>query len=65
MAKSPTPLANTHGFVAAKKIVQEELQKAQEEVNHAEKPSSMFAAANKDRAILRRNVLRDLLKKMT
>jgi hypothetical protein len=58
------PLANSAGFLAAKKIVQKELEKAQEEVKHAEKPGSTFAAANKDRAILRRNVLRDLLKQM-
>ncbi|HEV2156602.1 hypothetical protein [Bradyrhizobium sp.] len=56
------PLANTPGFIAARNIVQKEHDKAQKEVDFSNKPGSTFSAANRDRAILRRDVLATLLK---
>lgn len=63
MAKSP--LANTPGFIAARDIVEKEFDKAQEEVNHANSPGSAFAATNRDRAILRRDVLAKVLRDLS
>lgn len=46
------------GVSRALKIVQDEFDRAQKEVNSANKPTAKFAAANRDRAILRRDVLK-------
>lgn len=59
------PLANTPGFVAAREIVQKEFEKAQKEVDHANDERSTFSALNRDRAVLRRNVLRDVLRELS
>jgi hypothetical protein len=48
------------GVSRALKIVQDEFDRAQEEVNHTNKKTSTFAAANRDRAILRRDVLKKI-----
>ena len=48
------------GVSRALKIVQDEFDRAQEEVNHASKKTSKFAAGNRDRAILRRDVLKKI-----
>ena len=61
----PHPLASTPGFMAARKIVQDEFDRAQKEVDHAERKGSTFAASNRDRAILRRDVLAKVLRDLS
>ena len=58
------PLSTTPGLIAAREIVQQELDEAQAEVDYAEKEGSTFSAANRDRAILKRNVLAKVLSKL-
>lgn len=55
------------GVSKALKAVQDELDRAQREVDYANKDTSTFAAGNRDRAILRRDVLekiRDDIRKL-
>jgi hypothetical protein len=60
----PHPLADTPGFIAAREIVQTEFEKAQKEVDLSNTANSTFSALNRDRAILRRNVLASLLREL-